>query len=161
MHFVPRYILINKLSYPIQLIQELHGRQITTLNSEERIYYNFENAKDKTNKKIKIRSEGDGKFSSSFHIEDIEDFQVQFQLQLAGEEKSRKLVQSVKYKQEKRKKCPTLDSLWWKANEKNLFLEFVRVCIVSPNEAAIFVVFEHPSILIIYIYIYIYRTSGI
>ena len=178
-YIVPRYILINNLNYPIE-IREAGEKSAGSLpeNSQiippgERLNYMF--MENTSYKSIKIRdyseSQEDSKrWSSGFPIEDIEDFHVKF--------RSREHPENIQagdpgifqeWEGEDDIALPELQETvpegekWFMPTALNNYLHFIRVCINSPDEASIFVIFGEPSTYIcnIYIYIYIYRIPPI
>ena len=162
-YIVPRYILINNLEYPLEIAQKLEKGKTphsVIIAQGERINYIFE--EETPHKWIKIRDYSptdpleEGRWSSGFIIEDIEDFQVKFEAggKHPDHHKTREKEEMDPYVFPEWTGAGDIPvpeyhhavgQRWYQPSLKNNHHHYMRVCINSPDEASIFVMFEHTS----------------
>lgn len=125
---VPRYILINKLPYPIR-VSQFNANENIVLEPGQRSWYNFKNAKKQTDKKLTIGDfleDGDSPMSAPFLVEDLDDFQLPYKSVAAGANTGG-------------------EPSWFEPSEANNMMKCVRVVVTTQDDASLFVYFQNPE----------------
>ena len=122
---VPRFIITNKLPFPINVTQYKSQEQNILIQPNQNICYNFRKVLNITDKKLCVREAKEGvSYSNPFFIEDLDDFQVPFKV-------------PKEFSQEKGE--------WFEPTEQNGSHKSVRVSISSEDHATLFIAFSLPS----------------
>ena len=127
---MPRFILLNKLPYPIIISQCEIPFKKQVLEPYSKICYNFHNDSPMANKKMIIRDfapppeQVNPHWSSLFYIEDIDDFLLPFESNIPL----------------------TKDGIeWYEPKKANNNFKCIRVSIFSKDEATLYVMFSTPN----------------
>jgi hypothetical protein len=141
-HIVPRFIVLNHLGYPIHVRQYIPDRESSKrvmLEDSESVAYQL----DDFNLRKSIQVSADGtQWSSPFDIEKFEDFQIRFpglpdqyipKYEYKGLDVLKKLLGK------------NIKNDWYKPQELNNYTHFARVCVISEDEATIFINLVSPK----------------
>lgn len=140
-HLMPRFIILNTLEFPIY-IRQFHREKIGSviqLNVSSTQSFQIEHYRN--TKMIQISADGE-KWSSPFNIENLEDFQVRFPAlpsQYLNENEGSGIDV---FKNLLTKKT---EEDWYKPTKRNHFMHYVRVCIMTEDEATLFINFVRPK----------------
>jgi hypothetical protein len=139
-HLVPRFMVLNSLEYPVYIRQyhrEFVGDKILLDSSSSQ---SFQIQTYKTCKMIQISADGET-WSSPFNIENLEDFQVRFPaLPSQYNKENPSGIESIK-----RLIIKKTDEDWYKPTSRSNYMHYARVCIMTEDEATIFINFVTPK----------------
>lgn len=141
-HIVPRFIVLNHLGFPIQVRQYIPDRPSSNkvvLGDSESVAYQLDDFN--LSKSIQVSADGTH-WSSPFDIEKFEDFQIRFpglpdqyipEYEYKGLEVLKKLLGK------------NIKNDWYKPQRLNNYTHFARVCVISEDEATIFINLVSPK----------------